>query len=482
MTYTGDPYILLVSGGQHFRNVYGAERIFGQIGFREETIETDDVGILRIPIWRLQGNRGIMTAIVAFDTLPLLQSNPIVVGTEVTLVTGAIRWGEIACGTSGIPATGESGVKYVEVRFLSELREQKVFDILISRVDVITNSYIFGCQLQFSRTADGPFISPTNNRIRVTVNPIVRGAGQVGFYQDTFIGNEFETIDVDVFRYSGVEGAVSVQFRTVNDTAFAGQQFTPQTGVLNWADGDATPKTISIPLLGVSSTVQFKVELFNPSGDLIIDSTAREATVEIHDLPNVAGDLALEVTELFVRESTILTVKVKRVNGDAGAVSVNFTQNDGTAETPGDYVLNSGTLNWADQDSADKSFTITINAVSKLLFFQIELNTPGGGAGILAGFDLARATIIDNLLDPPPPPEDMIEDESFENYVISTVFSDGTETIGDTLTANFAQVLLAGVIGFGDASDSFGQSTDIPPEAGFGALREIDKYAIGAGA
>ena len=62
---------------------------------------------------------------------------------------------------------------------------------------------------------------------------------------------------------------------------------------------------------------------------------------------------AIEGTDLTV------TVTVTRTGGDDGAVSVDYTTSDGTATQPDDYATASGTLNWADSDSAAKTFTVT---------------------------------------------------------------------------------------------------------------------------
>jgi CSLREA domain-containing protein len=62
----------------------------------------------------------------------------------------------------------------------------------------------------------------------------------------------------------------------------------------------------------------------------------------------------------------VVAFKVARAGGSAGAASVNFSTSTGTATggsscAPGvDFVNNSGTLNWADGDAADKTFTVTI--------------------------------------------------------------------------------------------------------------------------
>jgi hypothetical protein len=70
-----------------------------------------------------------------------------------------------------------------------------------------------------------------------------------------------------VGRTGGSTGPVSVDFATANGTATAGIDYTATNGTLSWADGDVTPKTISVsllnnPAIGPDKTVG--VTLSNP--------------------------------------------------------------------------------------------------------------------------------------------------------------------------------------------------------------------------
>src|SRR5438477_6405435 len=52
------------------------------------------------------------------------------------------------------------------------------------------------------------------------------------------------SITVTAVRLGGTTGAVSVTYKTVNETALAGAEFTAVTGTLSWAAGDKSNKTI----------------------------------------------------------------------------------------------------------------------------------------------------------------------------------------------------------------------------------------------
>ncbi|RLG70150.1 MAG: hypothetical protein DRO11_06645, partial [Methanobacteriota archaeon] len=79
-----------------------------------------------------------------------------------------------------------------------------------------------------------------------------------------------------------------------------------------------------------------------------------------------------------------LTVNVTRTGGTVGAVSVDYNTSDGSATLgDNDYENTSSTLNWANGDSSNKTFTVTVNGdtdVENSEYFNLILSNPTGGA------------------------------------------------------------------------------------------------------
>ncbi len=96
-----------------------------------------------------------------------------------------------------------------------------------------------------------------------------------------------------VTRAGGSDGAVSVAWATSNGTAVAGVDYTASSGTLNWAAGDASTKTIAVPLLpGTTSSGDsaFNVTLSAPAER----RNARHARHRgPHDSPYAERSLAL---------------------------------------------------------------------------------------------------------------------------------------------------------------------------------------------
>lgn len=75
-----------------------------------------------------------------------------------------------------------------------------------------------------------------------------------------------------------------------------------------------------------------------------------------------AGTIQFESATVNVNESDgSATITATRTGGSDGAVSVSYATSDGTASAGSDYTAASGTLTWADGDSADKTFTVAIS-------------------------------------------------------------------------------------------------------------------------
>jgi len=94
------------------------------------------------------------------------------------------------------------------------------------------------------------------------------------------------TVTITVNRLGGTNGAARVSYATVaGGTAVSGADYTSTSGALNWTNGDAAPKTFTIPILNnpqVQSNVSVNLALNSPSigSALAVQSTAALTIVE----------------------------------------------------------------------------------------------------------------------------------------------------------------------------------------------------------
>jgi len=113
------------------------------------------------------------------------------------------------------------------------------------------------------------------------------------------------------------------------------------------------------------------------------------------------GNLQFDPAVFNTTEGQTATIAVSRVGGDSGAISVNYATSDGTATAPLHYTAASGTLSWADNDTADKAFTVTTETdqtVDGTQTVNITLSSPTNGAG-LGSPNVATLDITDAPMD-----------------------------------------------------------------------------------
>ncbi|MEP6547770.1 MAG: Calx-beta domain-containing protein [Gammaproteobacteria bacterium] len=233
----------------------------------------------------------------------------------------------------------------------------------------------------------------SNSASTDTNDPASASAGTVVLSATAFpVNQRAGTVKVVVHRSGGSAGAVTIEYTTTNGTAVAGADFTATSGTLEWADGETTAKSVSIPIStanGWSGTKSFNVTLSNPSGGAEIGSPSA-GSVEITGsgtAPGAAsGALNLTASTYTVAQNAgTVVVKVSRTGGSSGAVGITYTTTDGTAAAGTDYTAGSGTLDWADGDSASKNITIAISNATPFTgskTFMIALSAPTGGAAV----------------------------------------------------------------------------------------------------
>ncbi|RZJ73602.1 Calx-beta domain-containing protein [Flavobacterium sp.] len=116
-------------------------------------------------------------------------------------------------------------------------------------------------------------------------------AGNVSFDNAQFNASENTTATILVNRNGGSTGAISVNYATSDATATAGSDYTAVAGTLSWADGDNTPKTISVPINAdfvLDNGETLTLTLSNPTNTTIANGATATLTI-IDVLPPMQG-------------------------------------------------------------------------------------------------------------------------------------------------------------------------------------------------
>jgi Calx-beta domain len=200
------------------------------------------------------------------------------------------------------------------------------------------------------------------------------------------------TATVTVHRIGGSSGSTGATFATVDDTAVTGKDFTAASGVLQWEDGDATSKTITVPISNAAAFQGDKtlhVALSNPaSGAALVGPSIADVKITgAATLP--AGSLHFSTASYPVAQNAkTVTVTVQRVGSSAGAASVGYSSykpTGGTALSGKDFTAVTGVVRWASGDATAKTFTVAINNAVPFTgnkVFGLSLWSPSNGATV----------------------------------------------------------------------------------------------------
>jgi len=127
--------------------------------------------------------------------------------------------------------------------------------------------------------------------------PIVTGTTQqLSFGSGAYSVNESAgTVTLNVSRFNGSSGALSVNYATADGTdttgstpgnAVNGYTYTSSSGTLNWSAGDTTDKLITVPVTDqqvTSGSIIFTVALSSPSGAVLGMFPTATVTINLND-------------------------------------------------------------------------------------------------------------------------------------------------------------------------------------------------------
>ena len=258
-----------------------------------------------------------------------------------------------------------------------------------------------------------------------------------------------------------VQGGVSVDYATADNTALAGSDYTAATGTLNFSGTDGEQQTIVVSVTDdalLENSESYFVNLSNVSNAVVTLADDQGIGI-INDNDNAS----LAIDDVTVNEGDGTATFTVTLTGDVqGGVSVDFATANDTAEAGSDYTANSGTLNFTGNDAETQTVTVTIadDAVaepSETYFVDLSNVSNAGvtlsdaqGLGTINDNDNATLTINNVTID---------EDAGTATYtvtldnavqggsVVNYTFTDGTATGGVDYDNTPGSVTFAGTSG-----------------------------------
>lgn len=373
----------------------------GEFKFDEDSFEVvEEAGIAIIVVERSSGEDGAVT--VQYAT----SDGSAIAGSDYTSTSGTLSWG-----------AGDGS--------------DRVFQIPILDDDDAEGSETI--QLTLSNPTGGAVLDDERSTSVVIILPSDGGNGGNGnggddnggdgngggndrnvikFDQRNFLTLESSGVAViAVERSRGEDGAVTVGYEVLPETAQPGSDYQPVTGTLSWPDGDGSIRTFQVPI--VVDDVQEPAEharlvLSNPTGGANLDGQRSMALLTILDddqgaVPgddNRPGEIKFDERGFQVIEGAgIARIAVERSRGALGVVSVEASTADGSAMAGEDYETTSTVLTWGNGDRARKFLEVPIledDETEGNETVLLNLSNPTGGALLDDERFTSTLTILDN--------------------------------------------------------------------------------------
>lgn len=249
--------------------------------------------------------------------------------------------------------------------------------------------------------------------VQVTFTPRVSWAAT-----EVVAGEQAGYATLTVNRTMNAAGAISVNYATANGSAVAPDDYTTTSGTLTWVDGDATPKTIQVPLVDdglVEANETFTLTLSSPSGAMLDGSAT--TTVTLTDggtavaVPDVVG-LAQASAEsaIVAAELTVGTVTTAYSNTVAAGNVISQSPGAGLSValgSPVNLVVSLGVqmvtvpdVEGLPQATAESNLVAAQLAVG-VVTSEFSDTVPAGSVisqGLAAGSSVASGTQVDLLV------------------------------------------------------------------------------------
>jgi Ca2+-binding RTX toxin-like protein len=200
-----------------------------------------------------------------------------------------------------------------------------------------------------------------------------------------------QEVTLSITLSAAASDTVTVDYATVNGTAFAGEDYGVVSGTLTFTPGETT-RTVTVQVLGdtlFESDETFTVQLSNITGATIADGVGIVG-IQNDDSSSTPAAPEISIDDVSVREGdkankTKVDVTVRLSQASSQPISVDLATADGTAESVLDYVAVPGaTLTFAAGETV-KAYTLTVNGdkvAESDEYFMVTLSNVTGGVEI----------------------------------------------------------------------------------------------------
>ena len=250
--------------------------------------------------------------------------------------------------------------------------------------------------------------------------------------------NEGTSATMDIVLTSG-NGPVNVDVNTIDVSATANNDYTPLSTTLTIHPSQVI--TIDIVADGiVEGNETFEVHLAVSPGSNGSIGTNGIATVTINDYIPPVVEFSAASTTMNTSEGSTLSLDVILASG-TGPVLVDYTTMDGSAMSPDDYTLSSGTIT-VDGSGANINIPIANDAfVEPNEIFTVELTQNANSNATVGNNNISTVTINDMQQSAPVDPLFIVESNNGSTYNGFIVQKNGNTHVNGILEVDYSYKL-----------------------------------------
>ncbi len=327
-------------------------------------------------------------------------------GTAPLTVNYAVTPGTATAGSDFTPTAGS--VTFAEGQTVATFAVAILPDFIIEGPESFN--------VAISAPTGGAVLAIPGNTAIVTIlddDPSPPATGRIQFATGTYSFAEgVGQAEVVINRVGGAAGVATVRFRALADTATAGADFEAQDYVITFADGDAVPKFVMIPIVDDATPENdedVRLTLTNATGATLGGPATATLTIRSDDLapppPGMQTATFLAAAFNAIENGGVATITIAR-NSPVGAAIVDFaTGPGGTAVAGQRFTPVSGSVAFSDGQS---SVTFDVPLIDTGAFEgnqTVVLTIAASLGGIAIGQpSTAVLTIVDDEPAPPPVP------------------------------------------------------------------------------
>ncbi|MDT0605204.1 Calx-beta domain-containing protein [Thalassotalea castellviae] len=219
-------------------------------------------------------------------------------------------------------------------------------------------------------------------------------------------------LTLTITRPNDALGEMSVDISAIDDTAINGTDYVFEDQTITFYSGEYS-KDVSIVIIDndeYQGDKSFSLMMTNPNNAYIEENTGTAIIVIQENETPARGEVTFESSTVsFNEDAGEVTIKVVRLNGSYGQLSVNLQVSNDTATQSSDFDLSNGTITFlADEIEQSISFSIVDDTNDESdETFTIALSAED--SSIIGEFNQVTVSIIDNdetVVTPPTPTPD----------------------------------------------------------------------------